>query len=352
MDSKEKKLKVIIPVDVQQKIDNNEYILRGTQVRDGLGKIVCNLESLDVEDDYYFSPNIFLIQNNLTFVSQSVISKKLISDLERCKSQFVSIENKLDEVIEFQTNSLISKVSVFNELFVNFQERSNLAEKSSVFTSGVTAAAEIAAHLDLYVKRYLDGTIVFYSNDSYNGQLYFDYKKIDGCKPEVRKTKFNNFAHSKAFYFIYAFINIINNLNILSLCLDKKVHPRYNDNLLEVRVKLVDLIEILINGICNECDIYKMCYSTNYCGDYYPLKNLTKIVEFDSKRTLNDLILNHYPKETSINYNDDRIKSLDTCISLVKEIDSLLSRGEQLSDLKLEEIPEIAELDWLALNDE
>lgn len=110
MDSTEKKLKVIIPQDVQKKIDNGEYVLRGSQVRDNFGKIVCNLESLDVEDDDYFSPSLFVIQNNHTFISQSVISKKLISDLESYKSKFVAIESKLDEVIEFQTNSLVSKV--------------------------------------------------------------------------------------------------------------------------------------------------------------------------------------------------------------------------------------------------
>lgn len=352
MDSTEKKLKVIIPQDVQQKMENDEYILRGSQVRDNLGKIVCNLETLDVEDDDYFSPSLFLIQNNHTFISQSVISKKLISDLESYKSKFVAIENKLDEVIEFQTNSLVSKVSSFNEFFATFQEKSSLSDQRSVFSSGINAASEIAANLELYIKRYLDGTTVFHQNAHYNGQLYSDYKKIDGYKPSIERTVFSKFSDSKAFYFIYAFMNIINNLNILSLCVDKKVHPRYQDNLLEVRTKLVNLIEILINGLCNENDIYQMCYSTNYSNSYYPLENLMKIVEFDSKRSINDLILAHYPKKVSVSYDESRVDSLNTCISLIKEIDSLLSRSNQLSDLKLEELPEITELVWLALNDE
>lgn len=352
MNSTEKKLKVIIPQDVQQKIENGEYILRGSQVRDNLGKIVCNLESLDVEDDDYFSPSIFLIQNNHTFISQSVVSKKLTSDLESYKRKFIAIENKLDEVVEFQTNSLVSKVSTFNELFAMFQEKSTLLDPPSIFSSGVIAASEIASNLDLYLTRYLDGTIVFPQNTYHNGQLFSDYRKMDGYKPSIQRTEFCDFSDSKAFYFIYAFMNIINNLNILSLCLDKKIHPRYQDNLLEVRAKIVNLIETLINGLCNEDDVYKMCYSTNNSNSYYPLENLLKIVDFDSKRSIDDLILADYPKRVSVCYDGNRVTSLNTCISLVKEIDSLLSRSEQLSTLKLEEIPEITELLFLALNDE
>lgn len=237
-------------------------------------------------------------------------------------------------------------------MFATFQEKSSLSDQNSVFSSGVNAASEIAANLELYLKRYLDGTTVFHQNSNYNGQLYSDYKKIDGYKPNIQRTEFSKFSDSKSFYFIYTFMNIINNLNVLSLYIDKKVHPRYRDNLLEVRTKLVNLIETLINGLCNENNIYEMCYSTNHSNSYYPLEKLIKIVEFDSKRSINDLILAHYPRRASIIYDESRVDSLNTCISLVKEIDSLLSRSDQLSDLRLEEMPEITDLVWLALNDE
>ncbi|WP_420745768.1 hypothetical protein [Photobacterium damselae] len=349
MDSTEKKLKVIIPQDVQYKIDHGEYILRGTQVRDNLGKIVCNLESLDTADNCFFSPNIFLMQNNYTFISQSVISKKLTNELKELKCKCLAIDNKLDEVIDFQTSSLMAKDLIFNELFSMFQENSTLTDNVAVFTSGITAAAEIAINLDNYIQKYLNNTTIYYETPSWDTVLYSDHLKKSGFKPKIIKTNFNLFSDSHAFYFIYSYINIINNINILSLCLDNKIYPKYKDNLLEVRNKLIKLINHLINGFDDYNTIYNMCYSTDFCNNYHPINNISEIVEFDSNRTINDLIVANYSQKVTIDYDINRVKSLQTCISLIQEIDNLLSRCQQLSEINLEEIPNIINLVKLTL---
>ncbi|MCX7258054.1 MAG: hypothetical protein NTZ64_15415 [Polaromonas sp.] len=86
MDSTTKTIKVNIPAKIQEKIDEGNYKLNGTEVRDKLGRIVCNLKSLDSDDTHYFSPHIFLQFENCTFISSTALSSRLHENMEELKT--------------------------------------------------------------------------------------------------------------------------------------------------------------------------------------------------------------------------------------------------------------------------
>jgi hypothetical protein len=64
MDS-EKQLTVKIPAELQPKLDSDDYVIRGSQVRDKLGKIVCNLESLEAPSHLNSPLRYFSVSNNI-----------------------------------------------------------------------------------------------------------------------------------------------------------------------------------------------------------------------------------------------------------------------------------------------
>lgn len=262
--SSTKTIQIHIPEKIQKEIDDGSYILRGNQVRDQKGRIICNLDSLEVDSDHYFSPQIFIQVNNSAFISNTAISIRLHNDLKEEKDKYLSLNNKLDRILENQTNAIISTISVFNEYFQKLSKNSYLTNERETFNAGVNAAAILSANIESYIKDYINNTIIYTAHSDFKGEELFKYIEKDGYKPRIIKSNFKNFRKHHAFYFAYSFIGIINNLNLLSLCCDSSIYEGYNENLNHIKDKLLNLLSMLINGVGDEGDIYQMCYTTNY----------------------------------------------------------------------------------------
>jgi hypothetical protein len=340
-----KTIQVNIPSEIQEKINAEEYKRKGNVVRDKQGQIVCHLDSLDVEDGHYFSPSIFVSVQNYAITSVSVVSVRLQNDLKEIRASYASINGKLDRILGNQSDGLIASITNFEEHFSSLSEKCALTDEKATFTAGTEAASKLAPSIKRYIDDYVGSTIVFYDRGPYKGETYSSYLETQNQEypPKIIKSKFSNFANSEAYYFVYSFINIINNINILSLCYNSKAYPRYEENLTQVRSQMVELLSRLMHGIGHEGDIYGMCYSTNEQSKFRPIQNLDKLLKY-SGTDIHQVIQRSYETCVRVNFDEERISSIYTIIRLIDDIENLLKRNEQISEVELKGLPELAQI--------
>lgn len=345
-----KNIQVNIPSAVQERIDAGDYFLRGNQVRDKKGRIVSNLETLEIDENHYFSQNIFVSIESYAFTSISTVSSRLQEDLKDVKNRTISVENKIDRILNSKTNDLVSAISTFDEHFNSLKERSKLTTEKETFTTGVAAASLLANNIASYIEDYLGEAIVHHDPHDYRGEKYSAFLGRDQrFPPTIVKSEFLDFKNSQAFYFIYSFINLINNLNIIFLCYDSKPFPRYKDNLSSINEQLLKLTSRLIKGLGSEGDIYEMCYATDNRGLYHPL-DIERIIKYDDT-DIHTLILRNFKKMVDVHFDQNRVSSVVAVITVMEDIENLLKRYEHLSQLQLNDSPELYEIKKLVFND-
>lgn len=251
MDS-EKQLTVKIPPELQPKLDNGDYVMKGTQVRDKLGRIVCSLDSLETPGHLYFSPQIFVSFEQYCFISINAVPERLKLDLQDNKTKLSSLETKVDTILQRQTGNLIALISDFNEHFSSLAEKSKLTDEKSAFSSAVKAVTNIAANFGSYITEYLDSTDVRFGHSA-SEIKYSEYRKEKRNKWEtIKESKFGRFNAFDANYLAYSLLSTLNNLNMLSVIYDGRVHPRYNESLEELDRQLKDVLKTLVIGLGDE----------------------------------------------------------------------------------------------------
>lgn len=344
MSTKTKNIEVLIPASIQNKIDDGDYKIMGTQVRDKKGRIVCNLDSLDSGEGKFFSPHIFQSFEGCTFLSCSIVSSELQEALRESQSKISGLDLKIDKVLSRQTNDLISVVVDFDEHLSSLMEGSKLTSEKETFQSGVKAASFLASHIESYLNEFKDSTIIFHRDSHYEGEAYSQYIQRGKYKPSVTRRKTSRFSNHQANFFAYSFLKVMNNINILSISYDNKIFARYEENLDALEDKLKSVLSFLVQAIGEEGDIYDMCYSTRgYEGTYYPM-DVERVIRRDENIEIHDLILRNVPKNIDLEYDKDRVSSIHDIIDLLEEIESLKLRSEQVMDLKISDLSEIVDV--------
>jgi hypothetical protein len=339
-----KTIQVNIPPEIQKNIDTGEYSIKGSVVRDKLGRFVSHLDSLEVDDEHYFSPSIFVSIQSYAITSVSTVSIRLQNYLKELRTANTSINGKLDRLLGNQTNNLIASITNFESHFNSLMKKSSLSDEKGTFAAGTKAASELAAHIPDYIKDYLGETIVFHRKEEYYGEKYSAYLSTNSeFVPQITKRKFSNFINSEAYYFVYSFINIINNINVLSLCYDFTAFPEYEENLQQIRTQMVDLLSKIIKGLGGEGDIFGMCYTMNQNKMSHHITNIETLTKY-TNINIHDLIQRNFAHGSNFDYDIDRVNSMYAIVRIIEDIDNLLKRKEQFSDLKLDELPELEQL--------
>ena len=336
-----KSINLHIPEEMQQKIDNGDYKLYGSEVRDKRGRMVCNLKTLEIDEQHYFSPQLFISFEQYTFVANSAVSKELEKKLESIKQSFLVQNDKIDQIIQRQENNLISKITDFNVHFLTLEKKSILTDEKNTFKSAVESASLIAQNIQLYIDCYIGETIVYQGNE-WQDKSFSQYSNDQNkYKAKITKSKFNLFTQSKAFYFSLCFIDIINKLNILSLTYDERTYEKYIENLSALKEKLTELLIKLIYGLGIEGDIYQMAY-TKDSRNYYCKLDIEKLLKYDSKNDINSIIVRDYGSVQEKYFDENRLSSIYSVITILEDIDNLIKRSDDLKDM---DIPSLVDSD-------
>jgi hypothetical protein len=339
----EKHITVKIPPELQAKLDNDGYSINGTQVRDNLGRIVCNLKSLEAPSNLYFSPQIFISFEQYCFISISAASEKLKLALEANKSKLSSLEAKIDTILERQTGTLIALTTDANEHFSSLMEKSNLTDEKIAFTSGVKAASAIAADFASYINDYLDSTEVQFGHSN-ETIPYGAYRKVKRSQWEnIKKSKFRRFMEFDANYLAYSLLSTLNNLNLLSLTYNGRIHPRYEVSLQELERQLKSVLTKLVNGMGDEEDIFSMIYATLTKENIKKI-DFQRVLKYEQTYSLNDLIMRSYSTSRDIKLDQERINSIGDILDLLDDIENLQHRVSSLTSIQLASSPDVAAL--------
>lgn len=340
----EKNITVKIPTAIQQKIESGDYKLRGSELRDRRGRIVGNLKSLETPPEKFFSPQIFVSFQQYSFVSMTAVSIELRNHVDERMQALSALDGKLDKIIERQTSSLFAAVSAFSENFKSLGERSVLVDEKYTFSSGVKAVSALASNLNSYFKEYLNATEVWYG-DMYKPVTYESClgERNPSLNLPVTRSKFKLFNESHAYTISYAFLEVLNGLNLLSIVFNAKVHPRYEENLVMLERALRETLNKLIYGLEEEGDIYGMMYSLDSANEYYPL-NILRIQDVQGDDILQKLIRRSYGKISQDERDHNRLGSIYDVVGLLEEISNLRERVTSLDCIELQDSPEVAAL--------
>ncbi|OYQ69137.1 hypothetical protein B9T13_10080 [Wohlfahrtiimonas chitiniclastica] len=341
MAEQKKNIEVIIPHKIQIKIDEGSYKIKGTQVRDLKGRIVCNLDSLEQSDSEYFSPAIFQSFENCLFISKSIISLQLSNELKNYQSSMNEMSLKLDRILESQVNNINASITDFDSHFCSLMHKSSLTTKEICFQSGVKAASLLGSHMQSYLDDFQNTTIIF-SNKHDKEQTYSQYSK-EKWKPDIKLRQTSvRFSDHIVNFLAYSFLNILNNINILSVIYDKREYVDYIKNLDALEEKLSEILFFLIRPINQDDDVYSMCYSTRgYDRVYYPIDNINRILSYDKSVTMNDLIVRNYPHDSCFPYDDNRLRSIMDILDILDDISNLRCRSEQMAEINIADLNEI-----------
>lgn len=340
----ERKITVKIPAAIQQKIESGDYKLRGSELRDRRGRIVGNLKSLETPPENFFSPQIFVSFQQYSFVSITAVSIELRNYIDEKMQALSALDSKLDKVLERQTSELFADVSAFSENFQSLSERSVLVDEKITFASGVKAASRLASNLNSYFKEYLNLTEVWYGSE-YESVTYESCLRDRNPRLNlpVTKSKFKRFSKSHAHAISYAFLEILNGLNVLSIIFNGKIHARYEENLEILERALRDTLNKLINGLEQEGDIYSMMYSLDEAKEYYTV-DVIRIQTIHGSDTFQELIRRSYGKISRADRDLDRLDSIYDVVGLLEEIGNLKARSTSLEFIDLLDSPEVTAL--------
>ena len=354
-------MEVQIPSEIQERINCGDYTLNGNQIRDKKGRIVCNLNSIIAEDKHYFSPSIFIKINNLALISNSIIPSRLEEYLDNAKSRLGSIDQKLERILKNQFNEILSKIGKSKYIFNRLRSGSSLTDAKDVFIDNVDAAFTIASHIPSYFNDYLNKTIVHHSAGT---EEYSQFITRDNRRPKILKTEFSIFQESPASFLAHSFMELINNINMLSLCFDKKTFPEYEKNLTALKDELAKLLSRLIIGLGEEGDIYDMLYTyptresawyapppsrrntkikENYKEKYPHHFDIIEIIKYDTI-CLDDVIKRNYEVDSRCNFDANRIKSIWGIITMLEDVANLLKRNHQMENLDLISLSELSDI--------
>jgi hypothetical protein len=340
----ERNITVKIPAAIQQKIESGDYKLRGSELRDRRGRIVGNLKSLEASPNNFFSPQIFVSFQQYSFVSMTAVSIELRSYVDEKMQALSALDSKLDKILERQTSGLFADVSAFSENFQSLGERSVLVDEKITFASGVKAVSSLASHLNSYFKEYLNLTEVWCRG----GPESVTYEScLRDRNPMLNipiiRSKFKRFSKSHAHALSYAFLEVLNGLNVLSIIFNGKVHARYEENLGILERALRDTLSKLIDGLEQEGDIYRMMYSLDEVDEYYEV-DVLRIQSIQGSDIVQKLISRSHGKISRDHRDFDRLDSIYHVVGLLEEIGNLRVRSTSLEFIDLLDSPEVTAL--------
>jgi hypothetical protein len=341
---------VSIPTKIQNKIDDGSYKLTGTQVRDKAGRIVCNLNSLELTSGKYFSPNIFIRFDDCTFISSTTVSRDLREELARQKELGISISLKIYRILQAHTDDIIGEITHFHALFRALQGRSRLTTASDAFAAGIRCASRLAANIKSYIDDYIDVTTVHHRSASYDGETYFECKARGKFQPHIERSEFSRFSEHQVHFLALSFLEILNNLNILSLAYDRKMHESYLDSLSGLEASLLEVLRILIRGIGGEGDVYEMLYVSANANKFgWVHLDVNRLIKYDDQCTIDDLISRTFGSSAS--YDENRVISMGVVIGLLEEIENLRLRVHQLEGMDLSQLTELDDVRQIVFNE-
>lgn len=335
-------LEASLPTGAKQKIEKGDWRLIGVTVQDTTsGRMVANLKTVEKKSNTGYTPALFVALQNEIFISQQLMSTRIRDEFRNLKASLEEglgeIENKVDFLTEITLGQLVGEI---NHFFIqcDYLKSEDIKRAETILHTGGVLAARLAGMTDGLIRDYLGNVGLSMSgrrisNKQYQALPPDSNERKWGC---VEGLTYPDLLNTQVKRFIPALIEILNRLNIISVCFNQELYMGYQDNLTVLRSHLKKLLDQLVEGVPvnrGEFDDYaQRVFGKDEQGRWIHDNEADRLAEhYDSfSRNILGARVFHRVSLTQSDWN--QVNSVREVLNMIDSIDNLLLRAEDLEN--------------------
>lgn len=339
-------LEASLPPGVKEKLADGSWRVIGAVVQDvAKGRIVANLKTVVKEEGTDYTPALFVPIQNEVFVSEQLISSQIREGFRRLEDSVSQAVRQLEDKIDFQTNINMGQlVGEINHFFLSYETLksgdANRAER--VLDTGGLLASRLAGMTDVLIDAYFDTAEITYSSGQNTlTKSYKDYQasscSIYGHSHQyfyVKNITYPDLRQSWIQQFIPALIEMMNRLNIISVCFRQELYMGYEETLKTLRSKLMFVLKRLVFGFDvenREYDDYaQRVFGKDENGQSIPDNYADRLALHFDEYSRNNLGSRNFHQIRRTQADWVLVSNVSAVLNMIANVDNLLLRGEHL----------------------
>jgi hypothetical protein len=340
--------------EAKEKIDKGEWRLNGVTIQDMTsGKMVGSLKTVKKEPHADYTPALFVALQNEICISQQLISAQIRDEFRSLKSSLAQGLRQIEDKIDFQTDitmgQIIGEINHFFSQFDNLKS-GDTHRAEMILRDGGQLAARLAGMTDVLIRNYLGDVRL---NVSSNTMTYLEYLALPSDNwiqmwGEVTQLIYPDLLKSRAKQFIPALTEIMNRLNIISICFYNELYMDYQDTLQALRSQLKNLLDQLVNGLPvrnGKFDDYaQRVFGKDREGKWIHENEADRLSQHYPEFSRNNLGARVFRQITHTQEDWVLVCSVREVLNMIDSIDNLLLRGEDLESGSILDTGSIAKL--------
>ncbi len=334
-------LKASLPSGAKEKLENGSWRCIGVAVQDtASGRMVANLKTVVTEDSTDYTPALFVAIQNEIVVSQQLVSMQIREGFRRLEASVSQSFKQLEGKIDLQTNLEMGKlVGEINHFFLSYEtlKSRDVDRADRVMDTGGLLAARLAGMIDVLIDDYFDTAEMTYvwTRDT----LTTSYKAYQAESRHhqfwyVKKITYPDLRQSRVQQFIPALIEMMNRLNIISVCFRQELYMGYEETLKTLRSKLMAALEKLVFGLDvqnSEYDDYaQRVFGKDKEGKWIHENEADRLSQHFPDFSRNNLGARVFRQVIHTQDDWTLVSSVREVLNMIANVDKLLMRGEDL----------------------
>ncbi|MCV3300860.1 hypothetical protein [Pantoea ananatis] len=247
--------------------------------------------------------------------------------------------DKVDYLTDITLRPLIGDINFFFLQYDNLKS-GDIDRAEKILQTGGALAARLASMTDLFISDYL-GNVEVTLSGSGDTISYKQYKALAPdnwvrCWGKVTELTYPDILTTQVKQFIPALIEIINRLNIISVCYNHELYMGYQDSLNALRGHLKKLLDQLVNGVPvknGEFDDYaQRVFGKDNQGRWVHENDADRLAEHYESFSRNALGARNFHKISFKQTDWNLVHSVREVLNMIDSIDNLLFRAEDLEN--------------------
>ncbi|EBZ0491457.1 hypothetical protein D6445_11860 [Salmonella enterica subsp. enterica serovar Infantis] len=326
----------------KKKLQDGSWRFIGATVQDTTtGKIVANLKTVEKSADTSYTPALFVALQNEICISQQLISAQIRDEFRSLGASFAEGVSQIADKIDFQTEITLGQlIGEINHFFLQCDhlKSGELKRAETILLTGGGLAARLAGMTDVLIRDYLGKVEVTMRSST------ISYKQYQTLAPDSNERRWNHVTGltypdlltTQVKRFIPALIEIINRLNIISVCFNHELYMGYQDSLRALRAHLKKLLDQLVDGVPvdhGEFDDYaQRVFGKDDQGRWIHENEADRLAEHYESFSRNELGARHFHQVSHMQSDWHLVSSVREVLNMIDSIDNLLLRAEDLEN--------------------
>lgn len=284
---------------------------------------------------------MFVALQNDICISQQLMSAQIRDEFRSLKSSLAEGLSQIEDKVDYQTEiSMGQLVGEINHFFLQCDnlKSGDIKRAETILYDGGRMAARLAGMTDVMIRNYLGNVGITMQRKT------ISYKQYQALGPHSQERAWDkvialtypDLLKTEIKQFIPALIEIINRLNIISVCFNHELYMGYRDNLTALRSYLRKLLDPLVNGVPvdkGEFDDYaQRVFGKNDKGLWINDNDADRLAKHFDAFSRNNLGARNFHAVSLTQSDWDQVYSVREVLNMIDSIDNLLLRAEDLEN--------------------